>query len=96
MKFLAGATIRFHTEIYDIDNILVDPSTFVKITITDPDEGAAVTDGSMSSSTTGIYDYYYTSAADVKYGKWRYVITATDSSYLSLDSGTFQIVEFLG
>ena len=96
MKFLAGATIRIHTEIYDIDDILVDPATSVKITIIDPDEGATVTDGVMSSSTTGIYDYYYTSTASVKYGTWRYVITALDSSYKSLDSGTFEIVEFLG
>lgn len=94
MKFLAGATVRIHTEIYDIDDALVDPTTSVTITITDPTGTAAVTNGAMSTSSTGIYDYYYTSTVDVKYGTWRFVIKATDSSYISYDSGTFVLERF--
>lgn len=93
MKFLAGATVEIHPEIYDIDNALVDP-TSVTITITDPNGTEAVTDGAMSTSSTGIYDYYYTTTTAIKYGEWRYVITATDGTYKSFDSGTFEIVKF--
>ena len=94
MNFKAGATVRIHTEIYDENNALVAPATSVTVTITDPTGTAAVSDGAMSSSSTGIYDYYYTTTVDVKYGEWRYVITATDTTYKSLDSGTFTLVRF--
>ena len=94
MNFKAGATVRIHSEIYDENNALVAPLTSVTITITDPTGTAAVTDGTMSSSVTGIYDYYYTTTVDVKYGEWRYVITSLDTSYYSKDSGTFTIVRF--
>ena len=94
MNFKAGATVRIHTEIYDEDNALVAPVTSVLVTITDPTATAAVTDGAMSTSSTGIYDYYYTTTVDVKYGEWHYKIVALDTSYYSIDTGTFTIVRF--
>ena len=94
MNFKAGCTVRIHTEIYDADNALVAPATSVLVTITDPTGTAAVTDGVMSTAVTGIYDYYYTTTVDTKYGEWRYVITSLDTSYYSIDTGTFTIVRF--
>ena len=94
MKFLAGKTVRIHTEIYDDNKDLVAPATSVTVTITDPTGTVAVTDGAMSTSSTGIYDYYYSTTVDTKYGEWRYVITSLDTSYYSGDTGVFTIVRF--
>ena len=94
MKFKAKSTVRIHTEIYDDNNALVAPATSVTITITDPTGTAAVTDGAMLTSSTGIYDYYYSTTVDVKYGEWRYQIVSLDTSYYSIDTGTFTIVRF--
>lgn len=94
MKFLAGKTVRIHTEYRDDNKDLIAAVTSMTITITDPTGTAAVTDGAMSTSSTGIYDYYYTTTVDTKFGEWRYVITGLDTSYYSGDNGTFTVVRF--
>ena len=93
-KYLAGEAVDIYAEIRDNNNALVAPATSVTVTITDPTGTVVVTDGAMSTSSTGIYDYYYITTVDTKYGEWRYVVTTLDTTYPAKKSGTFIIVRF--
>ena len=82
IEFLPSATVRVTAYIKNDKDALVDP-TGVTIDIYDPDGTKQVDDVSMSSSVTGIYDYYYhkgVGEAAMDTGRWRGKVIVVDGS----------------
>ena len=67
---------------------LTDPTTSMKITITDPDGTAIVNDVAMTKDSTGTYHYDY---LPVKLGIYTVTYTATDTTRVSKHKDQFRV-----
>ena len=91
MAFHVGETVICSIEVGDADGNLADPSTSMKITITDNTNGIEVDDQAMTKDSTGIYHYDWTSSADAPLGIYYIVYTATDGSRISIEKDTVEL-----
>ena len=92
VRFIAKATVWIRAFIYDNDDALVDPTTSVKITIVEAKTRTKKVDAQdMTSSSTGIYDYYYTLASDATEGWWNGEIHSTDETNVSIQDFGFEV-----
>ena len=80
IEFTAKTTVRTIAYVHDDDGNLVDPTSSIKATITDPD-GTKVADAEdMSKTATGTYEHYlYTTTAFVK-GWYQGEVVTVDGS----------------
>ena len=67
----------------------------VTISIFDPDETQKVTAQAMSEGVTGTYTYNYTIPADGVLGEWKYRVTITHDSKVTIDLEVFRAIEAL-
>ena len=74
-----GETNFIKVNVKNESHVLVDP-TSVSITIRSPCGTDLITAQAMSTSVTGVYEYYYGIAADALYGEYEIEIIATSPS----------------
>ena len=88
-EFIAKTTVRVIAYVYNDAGALVDPETSIKVTIYDPTGEAEEEDEDMTmqDSTTGVYEYYFTTDADTTEGWWTGEVWVVDVDKTS--SGTF-------
>jgi len=79
-KFQRGETVPIYAEHKDWDNEYQDPSTSIKVTVTNPKAVVKVTAEAMEKLEKGKYVYYYNSAADDETEDWKYVVISIDGS----------------
>jgi hypothetical protein len=78
--FQKGETVTVWAYIKNWAGTFIDPSSGVKITITNPSGTVKVTAQSMTKSEVGKYAYYYNSATDDVSGWWKVSTLAQDGS----------------
>ena len=91
MAFHVGETVICSIEVRDADGNLADPSTSMKITITDNKNGTEVNDQAMSKDGTGLYHYDWNTSADSILGIYYVVYTATDGSRVSIKKDSVEL-----
>lgn len=79
VEFIAGASPKIRSYVRDENGALVDPSTSIKITVTDPVGTVKVDAQAMTKFATGIYDYYVTTLSSSEKGWWYGEVTVVDS-----------------
>ncbi len=79
-EFVRKGTVRIICYVYDDDEALV-AATSVSISIISPSGAVAANGVAMSTSETGIYEYYYTTAASHTEGNWQIECDILDGSY---------------
>ncbi|MDX9804143.1 MAG: hypothetical protein RBS96_09130 [Dehalococcoidales bacterium] len=96
-NFQRPETVTILAYIRDLDDVLMNPDRGVTITITsygtklNPDSTVVVDEEAMTNIRTGIYRYNWTSSAESKIGWYKVLITATDGSMVSIDTGGFEL-----
>jgi hypothetical protein len=91
VKFISKATVWIRALVYDVDGVLVDPTTSIKVTVVDSGGTKQVDDQAMSKAATGTYDYYYTLASDADEGWWQGEVWTVDGTYPSCESFGFEV-----
>ena len=93
VKFLAKSTIWVRAFVYDSAGALVDPTTSIKLTLVDSAAAVKVDALAMTKSTTGIYDYYYTTLVACAEGWWNGEVWVVDGSgeTAKTSSGEFSV-----
>ena len=89
-EFIRKDTVRILVYVYDDDEALV-AATSVDISIVDPDGTVAVDEVAMTSTATGVYEYYYTTTTAVIEGNYQIECDVTDSSYHTYVHGHFAL-----
>jgi len=96
-EFIRKGTIRVICYVYDDDEDLV-AATSVSISIIDPDGDIAVNasavsvdEVAMTTSTPGIYEYYYTTLTSVDIGNYQIECDVLDGSYHTFVHGHFSM-----
>lgn len=86
-EFIRKDTVRVIVYVYDDDEALVD-ATSVDISIIDPDGDIAVNasavsvdEVAMTKTTTGTYEYYFTTLITIDEGDYQIECDITDGSY---------------
>jgi hypothetical protein len=91
-NFQRPETVKIKATIRDTEtDALTDPATSIKITVTDPDGTAQVDAQDMTKLSTGIYSYDYTTQSDDTIGWWIVVVTATDTTKVTVEYGGFTV-----
>jgi len=76
---------------FDGDETLADPTSVV-ITVKDEDGVSKVTAQGMTKNTTGKYEYFYTTTAGDSAGTYTIEIVSTSGTYVSIQTGAFEVV----
>ena len=76
--FIAKDTVWVRAYVKDSDGDLADPTTSIKITITDPDDTDQVSSQDMTKDSTGVYDYYYNTTTSSTTGEWGIEVITID------------------
>ena len=79
-KFISKSTVLVRAYVYDEDDALTDPTTSITVTIVDPAGTTKVDNVAMTKHATGVYDYFYNTAADSVEGNWVGEVTTGDGS----------------
>ena len=79
-KFISKSTVLVRAYVYDEDDALTDPTTSITVTIVDPAGTKKVDNAAMTKHGTGVYDYFYNTAADSVEGNWVGEVTTIDGS----------------
>ena len=79
-EFTRKGTVRVICYVYDDDEALVD-ATSVSISIIPPNKTAVVNDVGMTKTSTGTYEYFYTTTASVEEGDYQIECDILDGSY---------------
>jgi len=91
--FNIGETVICSVEVKDDDGAYKDPSTSMKIMVsqTKPDTTIKVASTDMTKDSTGKYHY---DVQTTKWGKGNYqvIYTATDSTRITIEKNTFELV----
>ena len=86
-----GETVTFTATVNDADGAVTDP-TSITISIRKPDKAMGITKQAMTKSTTGVYKYNYTIAAEENglEGTYNVRVTATGAEALvSIETSSF-------
>lgn len=90
-NFQRTETVVCEAEVRDLAGALADPSTSMKITVTDPDGTVVVNDLSMTKDSTGQYHYDYTPGSSTVLG-WHLVhYVATDGGRVTVEDDGFTL-----
>ena len=89
-EFIRKDTVRVICYVYDDDEALV-AATSVDVSIKDPDGTVVVDETAMTPSSTGVYEYYYTTTTSVIEGDYQVECDITDSSYHTYVHGHFLV-----
>ena len=89
-EFIRKATIRIICYVYDDDEALVD-ATSVAVSIVDPDGTVKVDEIGMTKTSTGTYEYYYTTTALLLEGDWQIECDILDGSYHTFENSHFDL-----
>lgn len=89
-EFVRKSAIRVIYYNYDDDEALV-AATSVAISIVDPAGTVVVNAAAMTSTATGVYEYYYATTASNVEGNYQIEIDSLDSSYHTYVSGHFKL-----
>lgn len=84
MTFQMGETVICSVTVKDSDGNLADPSTSMKITITDNRNGLEVDDQDMTKDSTGQYHYDWQTAGVDLTGVYDISFKATDGTRISI------------
>ena len=76
-KFISKSTVLVRAYVYNEDDALTDP-TSITVTIVDPAGTKKVDNAAMTKHSTGVYDYFYNTAADSVEGNWVGEVTTID------------------
>ena len=79
-KFISKSTVLVRAYVYDEDDALTDPTTSITVTIVDPAGTTKVDNVAMTKHGTGVYDYFYNTAADSVEGNWVGEVATVDGS----------------
>ena len=79
-KFISKSTVLVRAYVYNEDDALTDPTTSITVTIVDPAGTTKVDNVAMTKHGTGVYDYFYNTAADSVEGNWVGEVTTVDGS----------------
>ena len=93
MEFHRGETVICSASITDDNGNSKDPSTSMKITITDFQNGFEVNDLAMTKDSTGEYYYDYTLDTDALKGYYTALYKATDGKRITIEKDTFEVIE---
>jgi len=88
-----GETVRLTATVTDSDGAASDP-TSITISIRKPDKAMGITKQAMTKSTTGVYKYNYTIAAEENglEGTYNVRVTATGAEALvSIETSSFDV-----
>ena len=87
-EFVRKDSVRCIVYVYDDDEALV-AATSVDISIKDPDGTVVVDEVAMTSTATGVYEYYYTTTTSVVEGNYQIECDILDGSYHAYVHGHF-------
>ena len=90
-SFIRGETVICSVQVKNSSGVLTDPSTSMKITITNNINGIEVNDQTMTKDDTGLYHYDWTSSAANLKGTYCVYYKATDGSRVSICRDTFEL-----
>jgi hypothetical protein len=88
--FDIGETVICKCEVTDEDGVKKDPTTSMKITITDQQGSIKVDDAAMIKDATGEY-HYDCQTANYNKGLYSVVYTATDGSRITIEKEAFSL-----
>ena len=85
IEFVAKTTVRVRAYVTNDDDALTNPTTSIKVIITDPDGTVQVPsegngDDDMSQVSTGIYEYYYKTTTGSTKGWWQGEVVVIDGT----------------
>ena len=96
-EFIRKGTVRIIVYVYDDDEALVDATT-VDISIVDPNgdiavnaSAVSVSEKVMTKTSTGVYEYYYTTLTTIAEGDYQIECDITDGSYHTYVHSHFSI-----
>ena len=91
MAFHVGETVICSIEVRDADGNLADPSTSMKITITDNRNGIEVVDEAMIKDDTGKYHYDWNTLSTNPVGIYFIIYTATDGTRIAIEKDRVEL-----
>ena len=92
MTFQIGETVICSVTVRDADGALADPSTSMKITITDSQKSVKVSNQDMSKDGTGEYHYDFDTSSLSLAGIYTVIYKATDGSRISIEEDTVELI----
>ena len=92
MTFQIGETVICSITVRDADGNLVDPSTSMKITITDSQKSVKVNDQAMINDSKGEYHYDFDTSSLSLAGIYTVTYKATDGSRISIEESTIELI----
>ena len=84
MAFQVGETVICKAWVRNAAEALADPSTSMKITITDNRNGIEVNNVSMTWDAVGTYHYDWNTSTSAPVGIYQIIYTATDGTRISI------------
>jgi len=91
-NFVRGETVICSVTVKNSSGTLVDPTTSMKITVTNNINGIEVDDQAMTKDSTGMYHYDWTSAASSEKGNYDVFYKATDGARISITKDAFDLI----
>lgn len=92
MTFQIGETVICSVTVRDADGVLADPSTSMKITITDSKNGIKVNNQDMINDSKGEYHYDFDTSSLSLTGIYTVTYKATDGSRISIEEDTVELI----
>ena len=92
MDFHLGETVICSVTVRDADGVLADPSTSMKITITDSQKSVKVNDQAMTNDSKGEYHYDFDTSSLSLAGIYTIFYKATDGSRVSIEEDTVELI----
>lgn len=93
-KFDLGETVICSITVKDASSTLQNPSTSTNIVVErlSPDPTEMQSSTAMTNDGTGLYHYdWQTSGGSVTRGKYKFIVTATDGSRISIEVTEFNL-----
>lgn len=92
MSFHLTETVICSADVYDLDGNLADPSTSMKITITDSEDEKKVDNEDMIKDGTGEYHYDWNTALITAAGRYKVFYTAIDVIRKSIKEDAVELI----
>ena len=92
MTFQIGETVICSATVRNVAGALVDPSTSMKITITDSRNSIKVSNQNMSKDGTGEYHYDFDTSSLSLTGIYTVSYKATDGSRISIEEDPVELI----
>ena len=91
MTFQIGETVICSLTVKDGDGNLADPTTSMKITITDNQNGTEIDNVAMVKDSTGLYHYDWQTSTITVEGIYYIIYKATDGTRISVAKDSVEI-----